>query len=80
MRDNLRMENIFKDAKFGDKFKTRDGKMAIFLAHNVYCEHSAYFFTPEDIEKRGTILTMNLLHTYDGHFDVKKGRDIVSRW
>lgn len=24
------MENIFENAKFGDKFKTRDGRMAIY--------------------------------------------------
>ncbi len=28
------MENIFENVKFGDKFKTRDGRLAIFIRHD----------------------------------------------
>ena len=71
--------DIFKDAKFGDKFKTRDGRMAVFFAFEMYNKNTAYFIIdPQQNRIENTHMT--LLLTYDGYYNTKNGEDIVSRW
>lgn len=65
------MENIFKDAKFGDKFRTRDGRMAILLqTHNcavIAINFDSYAVT-HDYKMDGT----SVFNCHD--------LDIVSKW
>lgn len=72
------MENIFENAKFGDRFMTRDGRMAIFLAHNEYNSDTSFFIT-SDWDRNAIDRSPSLL-TYDGHFSKKEDGDIVSEW
>ena len=66
--------NIFENAKFGDKFRTRDGRMAIYLGeshHQELAVHDGddYYDVYKDYNSDGT---------YDAN-DMKI-LDIVSEW
>lgn len=72
------MENIFENAKFGDKFRTRDGRKAIFIncateRNDVYFK---YYCTIEDLD--------GIYEVFDSqgrcHRDSDSPIDIVSEW
>lgn len=64
------MENIFENAKFGDKFKTRDGKTAIFSTEL----NGTYFLIIE-----GSSFTWAYNANGELASKIDKGMDIVSR-
>lgn len=63
------MENMFENAKFGDRYRTRDGKLAIFV--NRATRHTVTLLTekfgPEHYRSDGS-------NVYD------RESDIVGRW
>lgn len=67
--------NIFENAKFGDKFRTRDGRKALYVSQNPYANESYVLIEGY----KSAELMQN-----DGHFWATEGReykdDIVSRW
>lgn len=69
------MEEIFKNAKFGDKFRTRDGRMVIFHCKDRLYSDSYSFFNEDDIfsysiKGNGRYLGLDKEHKLD----------IISRW
>lgn len=76
-------QNIFEGANFGDKYCTRDGRVAIFLQFdeisNAYADKTnvAYVYTIQDGEYE--VLLNGRSNVYDND-DEKYGYDIVSKW
>lgn len=70
------MENIFENAKFGDKFKTRDGRMTIYLK---YWEFGDF---PYDliIDDEWGPLESSCMSNGFFNADSESPYDIVSRW
>lgn len=70
------MENIFENAKFGDKFKARNGRMAIYLKYWEYEE------SPHDLIVDDEGFPFEYSCTENGFFnaDSESPYDIVSRW
>lgn len=69
------MENIFENAKFGDKFKTRDGRMAVYKGYSQnVCFKSANFLI---VDKEPIECAFRDNGLYIGN---KHEIDIVSRW
>ena len=69
------MSNMFKNAVFGDKFKTRDGRLAIY-SHNSGDNYSHWLlidgeFDLEPFTKSGD-------HNLEGYMN--KNLDIISHW
>lgn len=70
------MSNLFENAKFGDKFRTRDGRMAIFLQKYKVSEFR-YEFAIEDYDEGRRFY----LCKEDGSFFHKEcGEDIIGKW
>ena len=76
------MENIFEGAKFGDKFVTRDGKMALYVNHSYNLELmdiGEIEFEEVFLEDRQIVMVRK-----DGVFDYEKEIespfDIVGKW
>lgn len=78
-------QNIFKNAKFGDKYRTRDGRKAIFLQFDTIVDEDgkdignlAYVYTIQDGE-----YCVNM-YGYDADInvvpDTNMGYDIVGEW
>lgn len=69
-------ENIFKNAKFGDKFRTRDGRMAIYLCNNIFDCGKVY------VVYEGYTHSTRLMK--DGHYwattGVETNDDVVGKW
>lgn len=69
------MENIFENAKFGDRFKTRDGRMAVYRVYSqTLCfEHANFLIVDkEPMEYAFRDNGLNIGHKHE--------IDIVSRW
>ena len=73
--DIVNMENIFENAKFGDRFKTRDGRMAVYrvCSQNLCFEHANFLIVDkEPIEYAFRDNGLNIGNKHE--------IDIVSRW
>lgn len=70
------MENIFKDAKFGDKFRTKDGRMALFIQTLNHGEIRNELCVENKDEGRSYYLYKDDGTFYHRHCD----NDIVSCW
>lgn len=68
------MANIFENAKFGDKFRTRDGRMALYISgglnlHILYVEGED---EPDDFDRHGLFY-----YSYGGKLT---SFDIIGKW
>lgn len=79
------MENIFENAKFGDKFKTRDGRLAIYnYSPSCLIRGEKY----HDIIIEGEGMSYHFLDKNNGMINTQEKEDvdyttcidIVSRW
>lgn len=84
------MKNIFEGAKFGDKFKTRDGRMALFLQLDEIVDtigktigKLAYVYTLQDgeysVALNGISTSENDIILHNINTD-KLNEDIISKW
>lgn len=70
------MENLFASAKFGDLFKTRDGRRAVFVNWDGMMQHAFIYVEERDIEFYG-----EEMYNLDGiTASGSTLHDIVSRW
>lgn len=70
------MKNLFENAKFGDKFLTKDGRMAVLVNWDGMMQHAFLYVKERDIEFYG-----EEMYNLDG--TTARGstlHDIVSRW
>ena len=81
----MTQKNIFKDAKFGDKFKTRDGRMAIYLTDKD--EKRNIMFAIQTVTKDDCLLLKTTsrgktIYEYEENPIPEKDvcYDIVSKW